>query len=106
MQFQGSDDTTLTPDDPTKYRVTFEADNQVRLQVDCNQGQGSWSSSEPNQLELSELALTRAICPPGSLHDRIVQDWTAVRSYVIEDNHLFLSLMADGGIYEFEPISE
>jgi para-nitrobenzyl esterase len=27
-----------------------------------------------------------------------------VRSYVIDNGHLFLSLMADGGIYEFEPI--
>jgi para-nitrobenzyl esterase len=26
-----------------------------------------------------------------------------VRSYVIRNGHLFLSLMADGGIYEFEP---
>ncbi len=105
VQFQGSDDTTLTPDDPSKYTVTFETDGQVSLQVDCNRGRGSWTSSEPNQLQLSELALTRAMCPPGSLHDRIVQDWTAVRSYVLEEGHLFLSLMADGGIYEFEPIN-
>jgi hypothetical protein len=25
---------------------------------------------------------------------------------VIKDGHLFLSLMADGGIYEFEPIKK
>jgi len=28
------------------------------------------------------------------------------RSYVIKDGRLFLSLMADGGIYEFEPVQE
>ena len=44
-----------------------------------------------------------AICPPGSLHDRMVKDWEFVRSYTIKDGHLFLALMADGGIYEFEP---
>ena len=43
------------------------------------------------------------MCPPRSLYDRIVKDWTFVRSYVIKDGHLFLSLMADSGIYEFEP---
>jgi len=32
------------------------------------------------------------------------RDWSAVRSYVIKDGHLFLSLMADGGIYEFESV--
>jgi hypothetical protein len=28
-----------------------------------------------------------------------------VRSYTIKDAHLFLALMADGGIYEFEPLA-
>jgi hypothetical protein len=41
-------------------------------------------------------------CPPGSLHDRIVKDWSFVRSYVVKDGRLFLALMADGGIYELE----
>jgi para-nitrobenzyl esterase len=49
------------------------------------------------------MAITRAMCPPGSLHDRIVKQLPYIRSYVIKDGHLFLSLMADGGIYEFEP---
>jgi len=42
-------------------------------------------------------------CPPGSLHDRIVKHWPYIRSYVLKDGHLHLSLMADGGIYEFVP---
>jgi para-nitrobenzyl esterase len=50
------------------------------------------------------LTLTRAKCPAGSLHDQIVKPWGNIRSYVVKDGHLFLSLMADGGIYEFEPI--
>jgi para-nitrobenzyl esterase len=43
------------------------------------------------------------MCPPESLHDHIVRQWGFVRSYVIEAGRLFLSLMADGGTYEFEP---
>jgi para-nitrobenzyl esterase len=49
------------------------------------------------------MALTRAMCPPESLHDQLVKHWPYVRSYVIRGGHLHLSLMADGGIYEFEP---
>jgi para-nitrobenzyl esterase len=45
------------------------------------------------------------MCPPGSLHDQIVKQWDYIRSYVIKDGHLFLSLMADGGIYEFEQMA-
>jgi heat shock protein HslJ len=32
----------------------------------------------------------------------MVRDWQNIRSYVLKAGHLFLSLMADGGTYEFE----
>jgi para-nitrobenzyl esterase len=34
-----------------------------------------------------------------------VKQWDFIRSYVMRDGRLFLSLMADGGIYEFERIT-
>jgi heat shock protein HslJ len=105
IKFQSSDDTTSTPDDKTKYTVTFVTDGSVTARIDCNRGRGIWKSSGPNQIQFGPLALTRAMCPPGSLHDQIAKNWTLVRSYIIKDGHLFLSLMADGGIYEFEPMS-
>jgi len=104
-RFLGSDDTTLTPDDKTKYTLVFSAGGGLTARVDCNRGRGTWKSSGPNQLQFGPLALTRAMCPPGSLHDRIVKHWSYIRSYVIKDGHLFLSLMADGGVYEFEPMA-
>ncbi len=104
VKFQGSDAKILSPDDKSKYTITFGTDGRVSARIDCNRGFGTWKSSGPNQLQFGPLALTRAMCPPGSLHDRIAKDWAAVRSYIINDGHLFLSLMADGGIYEFEPI--
>jgi para-nitrobenzyl esterase len=61
-------------------------------------------SSGKNQLELGPVALTRAACPPSLLHDHIVKQLSFVRSYVIKDGRLYLSMMADGGIYEFEPL--
>jgi heat shock protein HslJ len=104
VKFQGGDETTLTPDDPAKYTIAFEPDGRLSARIDCNRGMGTWKSSAPPQLEFGPLALTRAMCPPGSLHNQIVKQWPYVRSYVMRDGHLFLSLMADGGIYEFEPI--
>jgi para-nitrobenzyl esterase len=68
-------------------------------------GRGTWKANGSSQRELGPLALTRAKCPEGSLHDQIAKQWTFVRSYVIKDGHLFLSLMADGGIYEFAPLA-
>ncbi len=104
VKFQSSDETTLTPDDKSKYTITFGNDGRVSARIDCNRGSGTWKSDGPNQLQFGPMALTRPMCPPGSLHDRIAKDWSAVRSYVIKDGHLFLSLMADGGTYEFEPV--
>ena len=104
VQFQGGDDTTLTPLDPSKYTIEFLAGGQLAARIDCNRGRGTWKSSGPNQVEFGPLALTRAMCPKGSLHDRIVKHWSSIRSYVFKDGHLFLSLMADGGSYEFEPL--
>ena len=105
VRFQGGDDKTATPDDRVKYTLAFASDGSVAVRVDCNRGRGTWKSDGPNQVQFGPMALTRAMCPPGSLHDQIVKHWAFFRSYVIKDGHLFLSLMADGGIYEFEPMS-
>jgi len=106
VKFQGGDDKTLVPADKTRYTLAFDNDGSVSVRIDCNRGRGTWKSSGPNQLEFGPLALTRAMCPPAPLNDRIPKDWQYVRSYTLKNGHLFLSLMADGGIYEFEPISQ
>jgi para-nitrobenzyl esterase len=106
VRFQGSDEKILTPDDRAEYTIEFGKDGTVAARIDCNRGRGTWNASAPSQLELGPLALTRAMCPPGSLHDQIVKHWSYVRSYVVRDGHPFLSLMADGGIYKFEPVTE
>lgn len=103
VKFTGSDGSTLEPDDRTKYTLTFQPDGAVVARIDCNRGRGTWKSDTPGQLVLGPLALTRMMCPPGSMHDRVAADWDAVRAYTMKDGHLFLSLMADGGTYEYEP---
>ncbi|HEX7116430.1 MAG TPA: META domain-containing protein [Steroidobacter sp.] len=103
VKFVGGDDTTRVPGDPSRYFIQFNADGTVSARVDCNRGRGTWRSNGPGQIEFSELALTRATCPFGSLYKQWVKHWPYVRSYVVKDDHLMLSLMADGGIYEFEP---
>ena len=105
VRFQGGDDKTLTPDDPAKYTVTFESSGRLTARIDCNRGSATWRETRSGQLELGPLALTRAMCPEGSLHDHIVKQWPYIRSFVIRDGRLFLSLMADGGIFEFAPVA-
>lgn len=103
VRFAGGDDTVLTPDDPAKYALAFNADNSVAVRIDCNRGRGTWRSSQPPHVEFGPIALTKMLCPAAPLTERFGRDLAYVRSYVIEGGHLHLSLMADGGIYEFAP---
>jgi heat shock protein HslJ len=104
IKFEGGDGTTLMPQNRASYTIAFGSDGELAARIDCNRGRGTWKSTSSGQIELGPLALTRAQCPPGSLYDQIVKQWSHIRSYVIKDGHLFLALMADGGIYELEPL--
>jgi para-nitrobenzyl esterase len=102
---QGGNEVTSVPDDSSKYTITFGSNGRVTARVDCNRGGSSWKSPGGNKLQFGSWSMTRAKCPPGSLHDRIVTEGAAVNSYYFKDGHLFLTGMAAGGYYELEPIS-
>jgi len=101
VRFQGGDGKVIVPAEPARYTVTFGDDGVVNVRFDCNRGRGGWKSVARNQLEFGAMALTRAACPPGSLHDQLVKHWPFIRSYMLKDGRLYLGLMADGGTYEF-----
>jgi heat shock protein HslJ len=103
VKIQGSDGTTITPDDPAKYTIEFLADGAVAMRIDCNRVRGAWRSPAPSRLEFGPMAVTRVACPPGSLYDRFARDVGTVRSYAVRNGHLFVALVADAGVYEFEP---
>lgn len=109
VKFQSMDDAigTLTPEADQTYTMTLDADGAAQFVLNCNRASGTYtstaSSETSGQLEFGPVAMTRALCPPPSLDERIAADLGFVRSYVLKDGRLHLSLMADGGIYSFEP---
>lgn len=52
-------------------------------------------------LEFGAPATTRARCPPGSLDQALARQLPYVRSYLLRDGKLYMSLIADGGILEW-----
>jgi para-nitrobenzyl esterase len=96
------DGSVVRPDQPGKYTLAFQPDGKASARADCNRGSGAFYPGDSGQLTFGMFAVTRAMCPEGSLEPRFWRDLALVRSYLIRDGHLYLSLMADGGIYEFE----
>lgn len=93
---------------PETFTVSFAADGRANLRIDCNRGNASWkanpsSDSASGSLEFGPLATTKMMCPPGSHNQKLIRDLPSVRSYLIKNGKLYLSLMADGGIYEWQP---
>ena len=105
VKLQAADESTYTPDDRSKYTITFGRDGRVTARVDCNRSSSTWRSPRKGELQFGSWSRTQAKCGPGSLHDRIVTEGAAVRSYAIKDGRLYLSGMKAGGYYELEPLT-
>lgn len=102
--------TTRIPD-PRQFTLHFGADGRASLRLDCNRGSGDWQATpaadgRSGSLTFGAIAATRALCAQPHLDERVVRDLAYVRSYLLRDGRLFMSLMADGGIYEWHPLRD
>ena len=103
VKFQGPDERVFTPDDKSKYTITFGSNGRITARVDCNRASSTWRVNAKGELQFGSWSRTTAKCGPGSLHDQIVNEGANVRTFEIKNGHLFLSGMAEGGYYELEP---
>ncbi len=113
VEIQSMDDAigTSRPDDPARYTMRLNGDGTVAMRLDCNSAKGTWSAEAgpdrfSGRFEFGPLAATRALCPPPRLDERIGKEAQFVRSYLMKDGRLYLSLLADGGIQVWEPHAE
>jgi heat shock protein HslJ/uncharacterized lipoprotein NlpE involved in copper resistance len=99
-----ANDTTVVPDDPTRYTLEFMPDGQVAIQNDCNRGAATYEI-DGDQLYLSPIAFTRALCSPESLFNEFAQNLSNVASYIVEDDTLNIIMAVDRGQMQFAPAS-
>ena len=96
-----------TIDDPAKYTVSFGDDGRAVFGVDCNRGNSSWQAEatapDSGSLTFGPIALTRMFCPQPSADTQVAAALGRVRSYLISDGQLHLSLEADSGIMHWRP---
>ena len=93
--------------EPQRFTMRLGADGRASLQLDCNRGTGTWEAKpggpDSGTFAFGPIAATRALCAPPHLDERVARDLGFVRGYRLKDGNLYLSLMADGGIYEWRP---
>ena len=113
VEFQSMDDAqgTERPSDPALYTMSLHADGSVAMRLNCNRATGTWQAQAgpdgtSGQFTFGPLAATRALCPPPSMDEQLSAQAPFVRSYLLKDGRLFLSLMADGGILVWEPAAQ
>ena len=109
VEFQSANDSQgiMRPRAGTLYSMRLHGDGSVSMQLNCNRATGTWSAmpsgqSSSGQFAFTALAATRAHCTPPSLDAGIVAQASFIRSYLLKDGRLYLSLVADGGSYVWE----
>ena len=115
VEFRSMDDSTEQPQDTARYTMNLGADGTVAMQLNCNRGTGTWSAEagpgdasdvETGSFAFGPLGVTRALCPPPSMDEKIARDAEYIRGYHLRGDTLSLSLMADGGIYRWVALAD
>ena len=104
-QWQGSqysNDTNATPDDPSKYTITFAEDGTYQGQADCNSIGGEYTF-EDSSITISPGASTLIGCPEGTLDFEFTRDLEAAAIAFFEEGDLLIDLFADAGTMRFSP---
>lgn len=111
LSIQSMDDAqgTTKVDDPRRFTLEFGQNGRASFRLDCNRGMGDYTvkpagDGATGTINFGPIAATRALCPPPHLDERVARDMAYVRGYLLKEGRLYLSLMADGGIYEWAPV--
>ena len=91
----------VTPGDPSLYTIQFNADGSANLRADCNRGRGSYATTPDGGLVLGPAALTRALCPPGSLDGKFLTQLNNTAHWFFRGDTLYIDLKMDSGTMRF-----
>lgn len=88
---------------PAKYEVTFVPSGTVRIIADCNRGAGQYQVDGAS-LQITVQAMTRAVCPSGSLSTQFTQYLDAAAVWFVQEGDLYIDLFADSGTMRFAAV--
>lgn len=91
---------TIVADDPTHYTLTFNEGGTLAVRADCNRGAGTFTQ-DGKTLAIGPFALTRMMCPPGSLDSKFVAQVNGVATCFMSGDTLMIDLKMDSGTMRF-----
>lgn len=92
---------TLRVDAPDRYEMSFPEAGRIALRADCNRAAGGVTFGASGAVKVGVMAMTRAMCPEGSLSDRFAQDVGRAVHWSLQDGMLKLDLPAGAGTLRF-----
>ena len=95
-----NDDTSVTPEDPSRYTITFHDDDTVSARVDCNQMGGTYKLAGAS-ISIDLTHGTRAMCPPESFDMEFQREISEVRQVVFDKGQLHFDLVHHRGTMSF-----
>jgi heat shock protein HslJ len=85
------DGQTFAPAKPADYTIEFSmVDGRVNIKADCNNATGEFMT-DGQSLQIMIGAITRAMCPPGSLSDEYLKELSEVNAYAVQGDTLTMT---------------
>jgi heat shock protein HslJ len=90
----------FTPSDPASYTLELGADGRAVIRADCNRGNGAYTLNG-SELRFGPMAMTQAMCAPGSLDTRFAQQLAGSAHTFWHGDTLMIDLAMDSGTMRF-----
>ena len=100
---QRGSDPAIVPDAPERYTLEFQPGGRVSVRADCNRGSGSYLLNG-SSLSFGPLALTRAMCAPGSRDVEFLRGLAAVSGHRNNGRELVLTFADNAGSMRFRVV--
>lgn len=102
--------TSIRIGDAEAYTMLLQHDGRASLQLDCNRGFGQWTASSHHdgtggEFAISDMGVTKAMCPPASNSDMVTADIQRFAKFNIEGENLVTSLADGSASYVWIPAS-
>jgi heat shock protein HslJ len=89
---------------PARYLIHFGRSGRLIVRADCNRALTEYQAAPEGRLAVKPLALTRGVCPAGSLSSRFAKEVARATSYFVKDGDLFLELKSHSGLLRFRRV--